>query len=65
MADRDYRYAEGFLTAIINAKYEDNTPVQYTVSGFDIIISNWTDIKTLDKTAISTQAAIYGFTVLY
>lgn len=57
-----FRHAPDLLQAIDEAEYTDNTPVMADPSAISsVTIENWDDIKTLDKIAINTNAALNGY----
>lgn len=51
--------------ALEGAQYTDNSQVSFSEQLPRVIINNWTDVKTLDKTSINTIALANGFTVEY
>src|SRR5574342_230523 len=57
-----FRHAPDLLQAIDEAEYTDNSPVMADPSAISsVTIENWDDIKTLDKVAINTNAALNGY----
>ena len=64
MADRTYKYGMDVVEAIDNAQYNNNDPVSADINVSTIIITNWDDVKTLDKTTINTLAVARGYSVV-
>ena len=65
MPDKVFKCFQNFLDAIDNAQYTNNDPVQYNALNIpEVHISDWENIKALDKTAITTAAAADGFEVI-
>ena len=65
MADKIFRCFQNFLNTIDESEYTNNTPVEKSAVNIpEVQVSNWDDVKTLDKTAILAAAAADGFEVI-
>lgn len=58
MTDRWFIWAKDFINTIDGSEYNNNNPVLRSGSDVIVIVADWDQIKTLDKTAIMTQAAL-------
>lgn len=65
MTDKVFRCFQNFLNTIDNSEYTNNDPVQKSAINIpEVHVSEWEDVKTLDKTAILVAAAADGFEVI-
>lgn len=62
MADRIYVHGIGLKATIAASEYTDNTNVAFSDQLSKIVIQNWTDVKALDKIAISAAATANEYT---
>lgn len=58
MTDRWFIWAKDFINTIDNSEYNNNDSVLRSGSDVIVIVADWDQIKTLDRTAIMTQAAL-------
>jgi len=65
MADKTFRFAIGFRNALDQARYNDGAPVG-TPNTFpsDVTISEFDDIKLVDRNNIQAKANIDNYTAI-
>lgn len=65
MTDKVFKCFQNFIDTIESSQYTNNDPVQYSgINIPEVHVSDWDNIKTLDKTAILVAAAADGFEVI-
>ena len=64
MTDKTFSHAVPFQQVLDNAQYTDNEPMAFSPYFSNVVIHNWENVKTLDKTAIISEALMYGYTAI-
>lgn len=57
-----FRHAELFKDALDGAQYQNNDPISYSGTfDLDVEVTNWADVKALDKLDLIAKAELYGY----
>jgi hypothetical protein len=62
MANKTFQLAEAFITVLDGAQYTNNEPVSSSHNLPIVVVSDWDNVKALDKTEIIASALTFGFT---